>query len=217
MKIKKYLNTTSILFIICVVYTLLVKFVDVASIGPNGSKVGFSTINEAVHNMFPYNDFWYQVSKYIGYLPFLLVAFYGCMGIYQFIKKKDLLKVDKQLLALGIFYFMVAATYIFFEKVIINYRPVLMDGVLEASFPSSHTMLAICICASSMFISRNYIKNEKLNNCLTIISGIVMVVLVVGRTLSGVHWFTDILGGILISSFLVSIFYSAVRKKRIKR
>ena len=203
---KKYFNKTTCLFVICIVYTLIVKFVNVQAIGPNGSSVGLATINQFFKDLFNYNETWYKITKYLGYLPFLLVAFYGCIGLSQLIKKKELLKVDKELIALGIFYIMVGATYIFFEKVIINYRPVLMDGVLEASYPSSHTMLALCICASSMFISKKYIKNEKMNNLLTIGSGALMVILVVGRMLSGVHWFTDIVGGILISCFLLSIY-----------
>lgn len=217
MKLNKYFNTTTILLIVVLVYVGLIKFVDVAAIGPEETKVGFSTINSYFSNLFGYNDFCYQFTKYLGVLPFLLVAFYGFLGIKQFIERKDLLKVDKQLIALGIFYFLVAATYIFFEKVIINYRPVLLDGILEASFPSSHTMLAICVCVSSMLISDEYIKNDKLNDCLTIITGTVMVLLIVGRTISGVHWMTDIVGGILVSSFLLSLFCTSVKKKSKKR
>ena len=92
-----------------------------------------------------------------------------------------------------------------------------MDGELEASFPSSHTMLAICVCASSMLISKHYILDKKANDIVTIITGVLMIVLVVGRTLSGVHWITDIIGGILISGFLLSLFYASIRNIKEKK
>ena len=102
------------------------------------------------------------------------------------------------------------ATYIFFEKVIINYRPVLEDGVLEASFPSSHTLLAVCICASSLLISKYYIKDKKVLKMFNIFTYALMIILVVGRLISGVHWFTDIMGGIIISTLLVSLYHAFI-------
>ena len=211
---KKSLNwktITLILFVICIIYIILLKTVDVGVIGPNDSKVGFSTLNGNYHQMFPKNMGWYNATKYLGFLPFLIVAYYGLVGCIQLKNRKSLAKVDKKLILLGIFYILVGATYFFFEEIVINYRPVLMDGELEASFPSSHTMLAICVCASSILMSKYYIKDKKANDIITIITGVLMIVLVVGRFLSGVHWATDILGGILISGFLLSLFYSSLK------
>ena len=217
---KRRLNwktITAIIFVICIIYIILLKTVDVAVIGPNDSSVGFSTLNHHFHQMFPKNVGWYKATKYLGILPFLLVAYYGINGCLQLKRKKSLAKVDHRLLILGLFYVLVGIVYVIFEKVIINYRPVLMNGELEASFPSSHTMLAICVCASSMLISKHYIKDKKYNDIATIITGVLMIVLVVGRILSGVHWITDIIGGILISGFLLSLFYTMLREDKKKK
>ena len=184
--------------------------VDVQAIGPQLSKVGLGTINKAYWDLIGYNEFWYKVTKYLGVVPFLIVAFYGLQGLLQVIKTKSILKVDKKILSLGGFYVLVGATYVLFEKVIINYRPVLEDGKLEASFPSSHTMLAVCICLSSLLISKYYVKNEKIRKLFDIGTVILMLVLVIGRLLSGVHWFSDILGGVIISLFLVSIYHTLI-------
>lgn len=209
-KNKKYIITTISLLILAVAYTLIVKYVDVRPIGPELSKVGLSHMNESYRNIIGYNDIWYKITKYLGVVPFLIVAYYGLLGVLQVIKRKNPLKVDKKILFLGGFYVLVGITYIFFEKVIINYRPVLEDGFLEASFPSSHTMLAVCICMTSLLISKYYIKDDKLRKILNIATNILMVVLVIGRLLSGVHWFSDILGGVIISAFLVSIYYTLI-------
>ena len=203
---NKSLILVIITFILALLYTVIVKTVDVNVIGPMMSKVGFSTINNYFHNLIGYNDIWYKITKYLVLLPFLLVAYYGINGLMQLVKSKSLKKVDKRLIILGCFYILIGLCYIFFEKVIINYRPIMLEGVLEASYPSSHTVLAITICASSLLISKYYFANKNINKLVNIITWLIMIVIVVGRLLSGVHWFTDIIGGILISNFLIALY-----------
>lgn len=212
-KKQKLLITVIILFIISVIYTLLVKYVDVKAVGEEHVKVGFSTLNKWFYDINGVKDIWYKITKYLGVLPFLLCLYFGFIGVKQLIKEKSLLKVDKKILYLGIFYVLVGITFIFFEKVIINYRPVLEDGALEASFPSTHTLIAVCLCASSLLISKFYIPKKYLKYFDTFIF-IFMIFLIIGRALSGYHWITDIIGGIIISIFLVSIYkYSIYTEK----
>ena len=210
MKKRKYLFLGVFFLIISIIYTIAVKNVDVSSIGPNNSSVGFSQINSIVHNKFDFNEKWYKITKYVGFLPFLLVAFYGFTGLKQLIERKSLKKVDKKLIYLGIFYIIFVLIYILFEKVIINYRPVLLDGKLEASYPSSHTLMAVCLCVSSIIISKNFVKNELIDKILNILTGIVMVIIEFGRILSGVHWITDIIGGIIIATCLIAFLNAAL-------
>lgn len=216
-KKKNVLILVISMFILALVYTLLVKNVDTKAIGPGGSVVGFSSLNKWFHDLFSYSSFWYKLTKYLGFIPFLFVAYYGLCGLLQLIDKKSIAKVDKKIICLGIFYVLVGITYIFFEKVIINYRPVMLEGELEASYPSSHTMLAVCICLSSLLISKDYIKNIKIRKIINDITWLLMIVLVVGRSLSGVHWISDIIGGVIISLFLVSIFYYSIFEEKKKK
>ncbi len=212
MKKLNWKNITILLGIVTIIYILLLKTIDVKTIGPYHTKVGFSTINNFIHVYIPKNTPWYKITKYLGFLPFLLIAYYGLIGLNQLIKHKILKKVDKKLIVLGLFYIVVGVVYVFFEKVIINYRPVLMDGELEASFPSSHTMLALCVCGSSLIMSKYYLKNKKTKQIIDMVTWSLMIILVVGRLLSGVHWLTDIIGGILISSFLLALLYTIISK-----
>ena len=117
---------------------------------------------------------------------------------------------------LGIFYIITIMIYLFFEKLIINYRPALMDGKLEASYPSSHTMISIFICMSAVIVNRYLIKNNNINKRLNIIILIIMVLIVVGRIISGVHWISDILGGLLISAFLIKSFDTILKIRKSK-
>lgn len=209
-KRRKIFLTTFILFIIAVIYTLLVMKYDVQPIGPKATKVGFAGINGAVHKMLPYNEIWYKITKYLGIIPFLYCAFYGFIGIKELIKHKSLKKVDKRIIYIGIFYVVMLVLYVLADKIVINYRPILEDGALESSFPSSHTLLAVCVCASSLLIAKYYIKNPKILRLFNYLTIILMFTLVIGRLLSGVHWLTDIIGGIIYSVFLVYLYYSFI-------
>ena len=203
---KKYLKDAIIFILLSIIYTLLVKFVDVKAIGPQGTKVGFSHLNEFFHNIIGVNMTLYKVTEILGYLAILLIGIYAIIGLYQLFKRKSLLKVDKDIYVLGALYAVLFALYIFFEKVIINYRPVLIDNVLEASYPSSHTMLALVIFGSSILINNKLFIKRRIARISNTASIILMCLIVFGRTLSGVHWITDIMGGIIISCTLLYIF-----------
>lgn len=208
-KNKENLLKTGFLFLLFVLFTLIVKFVGLSPIGPEKSNVGLAFINEWFHNLFGFNNIFYKLSKYLGYLPFLFVLFYGCLGLKQLIDKKNLKKVDKKIIYLGCFYVLMGLFYIFFEKIIINYRPVLLEGDLEASYPSSHTILAVCICISSIIMNRYYLKKDLLKY-VNVSTVVLMLLIVLGRLFSGVHWLTDIVGGLLLSSALCYLFYTFI-------
>ncbi len=210
-KDNKKLLTVIGLFIVCVLYTILVKYYDTNAIGPKNTVVGFSALNALFSNLTGYNEFFYKLTEVLGILVFVLVGYYGIIGLMQLIKRKNLLKVDKRLLFLGGFYVVMLLVYVLFEHVIINYRPFLIDKELEASYPSSHTMLALCVCLSSLLISKYYF-NKKAVKLVNIITIILMFVLVIGRVLSGAHWITDIIGGIIISAFLVYLYDYLINK-----
>lgn len=130
------------------------------------------------------------------------------VGLVQLIKRKSLFRVDSSILVLGGFYVLVFLAYLFFEFFVVNYRPVLIEGVLEASYPSSTTMLMMCIMPTAIMQFHHLISSKGLRNIVNILCGIYASFMVIGRVLSGVHWFTDIVGGILLSATLVMLYYS---------
>ena len=214
MKNKKNILICVLLVLISIIYTLLVKYVDTSTIGPNGSVVGFSSLNSFVFNLTGNNMTLYKITEILGIIPILIALMYAVIGLIQVIDRKSL-KVDKELIALGILYIIVILIYVFFEKCIINYRPVLIDGILEASYPSSHTLLSICICGSALLINKYLFNNKKIYRYINIISIISMVLIVLGRLLSGVHWASDIIGSIIISITLLKIletYYLSIKK-----
>lgn len=208
-KKKKNIIISTMLIIVAVLFTILVKVIDVKTVGLQGTELGFSTINKFVFKTLGESNFWYQISEWVGLIPIFMAACYGMTGIIQLKRRKSLLKVDKEIIALGVFYVVVLAIYVLFEKVIINYRPVLVDGVLEASYPSSHTLMALCFAGSAIIINKKLFDNERTKHMNKTLLGISLVI-IIGRLLSGVHWFTDIIGGVLISSALLMSFYTVI-------
>lgn len=226
-KMKTLLARCGILFGLFLFFTLLIKIVDVKPIGPYDSKVGFAGINGAVFNLLKgdtvdYNPLWYKLTKYVGYLSLLVAAGFGCLSVLDAVQRRSIWKLNYRLLSLCAFYSLVVFSYLLFEVVVVNYRPVLMDAKegLEASYPSSHTMLALCIMGSFLKQRRYWLKDQLLCMVASVAAYAVMAVMVLGRMLANVHWFTDILGGVLLSCFLLSVYdviYEYLRPKKKRR
>ena len=191
-----------------VLLIILVRFVDVRPIGPEGTSIGLSYLNQFVFDRFGVNMLWYEITDWLGVAAVLTAFLFALTGMVQLIKRRSLLKVDRAILALGGLYIIVIGLYVLFEVLIVNYRPIIMPGGTgpEASFPSSHTMLVCVIMGSAMMLIDRYIGVKTLQSLLRIICAVIIGVTVIGRSIAGVHWFTDILGGILISASLLALF-----------
>ncbi len=201
-----------------VLWTALVVCVDVRAIGPEGSSVGFAAINGAFHKLTGEHMGLYKLTDWLGIVPFVFVFGFALLGLAQLIKRRSLLKVDASLLVLGAYYIVVAIVYVLFEFVVINRRPVLIEGVLEPSYPSSTTMLVLCVVPTAMMQLRGRIKNDAVRLVVLALLALFAAFMVIGRLISGVHWLTDIIGGAIISAGLVKLYSWAVgltkKKKR---
>ena len=191
-----------------VLWTVLISFVDVEAIGPRQSSVGFATLNGYIHNLTGVNMSLYIITDWLGLVPIGVAFGFAVLGLVQWIKRKSLLKVDRSILTLGGFYIVVMAVYILFEIVVINYRPTLIDGYLEASYPSSTTILVMCVMPTAMMQLRTRIKNDLFRRCVMLTITVFITFMVIGRLVSGVHWITDIIGGALLSTAIVLMYYS---------
>jgi undecaprenyl-diphosphatase len=189
-----------------VLWTVLVRMIDVKSIGPEGSSVGFAAFNACVHELTGVHFGLYLFIDWVSILPFLLIFGFGLTGLIQWIKRKSFLKVDYDILVLGGFYAVVLAFYAFFEVVVVNYRPVLIEGVLEASYPSSTTVLVLCVMLTALMQLWNRIGNKTAKIVIAIAILAFTAFMVIGRLVSGVHWVTDIIGGALLSASLVTLY-----------
>lgn len=189
-----------------VLWTIMLRFVDVQPIGPRGSAVGFAALNRYVHRLTGVHMGLYTVTDWLGLIPVFLVAGFGLLGLIQWIQRRSIFRVDFDILMLGIFYAAVVALFLFFEICVINYRPILIDGILEASYPSSTTLLVLCVMPTAQLQFRRRINRPILRRCISFLLTAFTVFLVTARLISGVHWFTDIVGGMLLSAGLVCLY-----------
>lgn len=190
-------------------WTAAVSRIDVQPIGPNGSTVGFAALNGFVHSLTGVHWSLYVITDWLGLIPVCVMLSFALLGLTQWIRRKRLFRVDRSILALGGFYLAVLAAYLFFEQYVVNYRPVLVNGCLEASYPSSTTLLALTVMPTAWMQLRIHIKHPVLNQGLSLAITVFMAFMVIGRLISGVHWITDIIGGTLLSIGLVSLYASA--------
>ena len=191
-----------------IIFTILVKVIDVQPVGAEGSLIGFAGLNTAVFSLLGTNHFCYLATQIFGVLAILVAAVFAVLGFVQLLKRKSLLKVDREILMVGIVYALVIILYVLFEKLAINYRPLILDEGLEASYPSTHTMLILTILGTAIPLAGKYIKNQKAALAVKLVCILIMWLTVIFRLVSGVHWFTDIIGGVLISLSLISLYKS---------
>jgi undecaprenyl-diphosphatase len=178
----------------------------VRPIGPEGSKVGFAGLNGSFHELTGENMGLYDITDALMPVPFAVVLIFAAVGAVQLIKRKKILNVDRDIIVLGIFYIAVIAVYVFFEVFVINYRPVLIEGKLEASYPSSTTMLVLTVMPTAVMQISRRLKKGPLKVILITLSVLFTAFMVIGRVISGVHWLSDIIGGVIISAGLVLMY-----------
>lgn len=213
MKTKKafYFASAGVMLLLFFILIVLVRTVDVKPIGPMGTSVGLAFLNQFVFDTIGTHLFWYTLTDWLG-LAAIGVAFgFAFLGLCQLVHRKSFLKVDGDLYLLGAYYVVIILLYILFEICIVNYRPVLLSEYPEASFPSSHTMIVFCIMGAAIVEFSLRIRRRWLRLTANALCTFVMAITVGGRLFCGVHWFTDILGGVLLGSGLVFLFAGAVR------
>ena len=197
-----------VLFVCFIMFTAALKFVDVQPVGPMDSEVGFATVNVFVHNLFGQNKVYDRISDFLAVLSLFAACSFAIIGAYQLLQRKSILKVDSSIILLGVTYVFVILIYVLFEKLVINFRPVLEKGVLEASYPSSHTMMILIILGTARTALERIISNKIVLKGLRIVLAAMMILSVAFRILSGVHWFTDILGALFISAAVIQLYNS---------
>lgn len=207
---KKSLIFGTVSIFTFVIWTLLIQTIDVQPVGLKGTNVGFATFNIWFHSITGVNMTLYTITDWLGLVPIFIGMIFGFVGLVQWIKGRKLLKVDFDIRVLGIYYIIVIFCYLVFEMIPINYRPIFINGFMEASYPSSTTLLVLGVMPTLIFQANRRVKNDKIKKIISVITIMFSVFMVVGRLVSGVHWITDIIGSILLSAGLFYIYKGVV-------
>ena len=207
---KKQLISGASFMLVFVIWTWLIQKVDVQPVGQKGTDVGFAAFNCWFHKLTGVHMGLYTITDWLGLVPVFVCIVFGGIGLWQLIKRKNLFKVDTDLIYLGIYYVIVIFGYLFFEMCPINYRPILIEGILEASYPSSTTLLVLSVMPTLVLQANRRIENRYLKRIIYAFTIVFSVFMVIGRLVSGVHWFTDIMGAVFLSTGLFYLYKAVV-------
>lgn len=207
---KRVLYWGSMFIVIFAVWTALIQIVDVQPIGQEGTDIGFATFNCWFHKLTGVNMTIYTITDWLGLVPVFICMIFGAIGLIQLIKRKSLFKVDCDIIFLGIYYIIVIFGYLIFEMIPINYRPILIQGIMEASYPSSTTLLVLCVMPTLVEQINRRLVNTAVKRTINLLDIFFSTYMVIGRLISGVHWFTDIVGSVFLSIGLFCIYKAFV-------
>ena len=207
---KKQLITGVSFMLVFVIWTWLIQKVDVLPVGQKGTDVGFAAFNCWFHKLTGVHMGLYTITDWLGLVPAFVCIVFGGIGLWQLIKRKSFFRVDQDLIYLGIYYVIVIFGYLFFEMCPINYRPILIEGILEASYPSSTTLLVLSVMPTLVLQANRRIENRYLKRIICAFTVVFSAFMVIGRLVSGVHWFTDIMGAVFLSTGLFYLYKAAV-------
>ncbi len=200
------LRTGSGLLTAFALWTVLIRLIDVRETEPGGAEIGFATLNLWFHGLTGVHMTLYTITDWLGLVPIAVCLGFGVLGLLQLLRRKSLRRVDSDILLLGIYYILVIFSYLFFEAVPINYRPILIGGRLEASYPSSTTLLVLSVMPTLMLQVGRRSKSAGIKGLVRVFAVSFSAFMVLGRLISGVHWITDIAGAMFLGLGLFFIY-----------
>ena len=207
---KRLLLTGIVLLALFGVWTALIQVVDVSAAGETRTEIGFAALNVRFHEWTGVHMQLYTATDWLGLVPVFVCLLFGAVGFAQLVRRRSLLKVDRDILLLGVYYVLVMGCYLVFEMIPINYRPILIEGRMEASYPSSTTLLVLSVMPTLVEQTRRRLNGRSVKKALTVLTALFSTAMVVGRLISGVHWLTDIVGAVPLSGGLFCLYRAAV-------
>lgn len=206
---KKSVVPAVVTLVLFFALTACLYCIDPRPIAANSSMVGMGFVNEPFNQLTGVNWSAYAASQLGGYISIASMFVFFCVGVAQLAKTRSLKGVDMAIYLLAAAYVVMLVLYVGFDKLALNYRPVLVDGQLEPSYPSSHSFLAVGALGCAAVWARARLS-RKVSAIITALCGILAAFVVVARLISGVHWLTDIVAGVLLGLTLVFAYAYAV-------
>ena len=192
-----------VLSLLFIVLCILVKLDLLSNIDESVYKFITSNMNDTTTNIYKVITFFGSTIFMVGLCVLLLVLF--------IILKKN------------IYGYIISGTLIFSTimnnviKVIIRReRPIYMI-VKETtfSFPSGHTMASVSMYGILIYLINKSNMNKKLKIILSIILGMIPFMVATSRIYLGAHYFSDILGAIMLATIVLLISSKYIKDKKI--
>ncbi len=212
--LKKSLIIFVCLIIINLLFLFLVKYVNVGKTGLEDQTVGLSAVNIKLRDLIGVSKFFNMFSTVIMIIAIIIALAELGLGLYFLIKTKSIDEIPTPIYSLIPTFILTGFVYVFFNWFfVINTRPIYTTGNSSSSYPSTHTLLTLVFLFTAVNVI-NFIFSyfKKLNDkkkaryiCYGIL-GLLSLLIIITRLLSGQHWFTDIIGGVLMAGLLYQFY-----------
>lgn len=154
---------------------------------------------------------WELITNIVLIIAFITIGIFAVLGIYQWIKRGSFEKIDKQIRWMPVPLFLVALTYLIFDKLwIVSVRP---NGSGEPSFPSTHALIVTTVFFIATIILPKYIKNKTARIILEILMVVGIGLTCTGRVLANLHWPLDVIGAIIFAYIYSEIYYQIIKNR----
>lgn len=184
------------------VWTVLIKTVDVRAVGADGVVVGLAGLNDWWWGLCGTKAVAKLLSDLVGYLVLVLLVGLAVWQVVVAIRGRSLRLARHWWVLDGVIVALLVC-YLVFELVVVNGRPLLVDGALKASYPSTHTLLFAVVLPLVAATVWREINNRPLRFTVAAVCGVLLVAGVILRAIAGVHWLSDIIGGLFLAATLV--------------
>lgn len=198
-----------------VVLTMAVGMIDVKVVSGTGAEVGFATLNQAIWDFFGVNETWDGMTDILMWIMVITAVVAGGWGLMRWAKdEKDSARIGKGVVGFAGAGALMVAVHWFFDNIwVVNYRPVLVDGMKAVSFPSAHTLVAVVLGISTAMMLCQLVKNRTARVVINTLLPTLMVWIMVGRIMAGAHWVTDVAGSLCYGMTIVSAYQWWMEKK----
>lgn len=106
---------------------------------------------------------------------------------------------------------------VIFKNVFMRERPPfsLIDKPSDYSFPSGHTMCSVAFYGFIIYLVNKYIKNKILKWIIIFLCLITIILIGFSRLYLNVHYFTDVIGGLILGLVCLLMFVNYVKIRNI--
>lgn len=118
-----------ICFVLFALFTVAVKKIDVQAIGAGMSDIGFASFNDGMRVKIGTSGTMDKLSTMLMLLGFGTAFVFFVIWLVQIFKYRTFTApLDGELYLLGLTYIALMVFYVLFEKLVINYRPILGEA-----------------------------------------------------------------------------------------
>ena len=213
MKKITYLLIGLIPLVLFITFTVMVRCVDAHYIEDVG-YLGFYTLNMNVNEFVRQQDnhLFDVLTDILLFLSLATVLPFAIIGIHQLVKRKSLAKVDPLIYFMLGAYILSVVHYVTFILTSINASPLSTPDEIKQSYPSTHVFIFITYLFVALTGLFRYIKMSKVAKISAIcVVSILSIIMVIFRLYSGQHYLTDIIGGVLLAAFNITLPYMLYR------